>query len=82
MAFTSTDNFIAEVAAGKFWRSDFVKTYVGGTMVAGNWQDLSQSTGNPCQQLLGNIVPNYDFATSYYPWTLGANCHIPLHHIG
>jgi hypothetical protein len=70
MSFTGTDNFISEVAAGKFWRADFVKTYVGGTQVAGNWNDMSQSTGNPCQSLLGNIVPNYDFATSFNPWVL------------
>jgi hypothetical protein len=70
MPYTSTDNVIAELAAGKSWRADFVKTYVGGTQVVGNWNDMSQSTGNPCQSLLGNIVPNYDFATSYYPWVL------------
>lgn len=83
MAFTSIDNFISEVAAGKFWRADFVKTYVGGTQVVGNWNDMSQSTGNPCQYLHGNLVPNYDFATSFNPWVLTTAlwAHTPATHL-
>jgi hypothetical protein len=36
MGFTSIDNFISEVSAGKTWRQDFIKLYAGGTAVAGN----------------------------------------------
>jgi hypothetical protein len=82
MAITNYDDIVQALAAGKTWRSDFVKTYVGGTQVAGNWNDMSQSTGNPCQSLLGNIVPNYDFATSYNPWSVGSNwAYTPATHL-
>jgi hypothetical protein len=82
MAIATYDQLIAALAAGQTWRSDFVKTYVGGTQVVGNWNDMSQSTGNPCQSLLGNIVPNYDFATSFYPWTVGSNwAYTPATHL-
>lgn len=68
MGFTSIDNFISEVSAGKFWRQDFIKLYAGGTAVAGNWYDLQQGNGNPAQYLHGNLVKNYDFVTSQQPW--------------
>jgi hypothetical protein len=73
--FSSMDNFISEVTAGgKFWRQDFFKLYAGGTAVAGNWYDLTQGNGTPCQYLHGNMIQNYDFVAGTTPWIFsGAN---------
>jgi hypothetical protein len=73
MGFTSIDDFISEVTAGKFWRQDFIKLYAGGTAVAGNWYDLTQGNGNPAQYLHGNLVLNADFVTSQQPWQIGSS---------
>lgn len=72
MGFTSIDNFVSEITAGKFWRSEFYKLYAGGTAIAGNWYDLTQGNGVPIQYLHGNLVQNYDFLTSSDPWVLGS----------
>jgi hypothetical protein len=70
--FSSIDNFVSEVTGGKFWRQEFSKLYAGGTAVAGNWYDLTQGNGVPCQYLHGNLVANYDFVTSQFPWVIGS----------
>lgn len=72
MGFSSIDNFISELTGGKYWRQEFSKLYAGGTAIAGNWYDLTQGNGVPCQYLHGNLVVNADFVTSQYPWVVGS----------
>lgn len=77
MGFTSFDDLISEITAGKQFRSDFMKTYTGGTVVAGRWYDLTYQGGMPPIFLHGNLVSNYDFlagaanwlASSGFAWT-------------
>lgn len=71
--FSSIDNFVNEITTGKFLRQEFSKLYAGGTAVAGNWYDLTQGNGTPCQYLHGNLTQNYDFVTSQYPWVIGSS---------
>jgi hypothetical protein len=70
MGYTSYDNMMSELAAGKKWKADFIKLYAGGIAVAGNWYDLTQGNGNPAQYLHGNLVKNADFVTSLQPWEI------------
>jgi hypothetical protein len=72
MGFSSIDDFLSELTSGKFWRQDFYKLYAGGTAIAGNWYDLTQGNGTPCQYAHGNIVRNYDFLSSQDPWVIGS----------
>lgn len=47
MAFTSLDDMVAELAAGKQWRADFFKLSGAAAFVAGNAYDLSLMGGVP-----------------------------------
>ena len=67
--FSSFDEVISELTAGKQWRNDFNKTYTGGTVVAGRWHDLSYFGGTPPIYLHGNLVSNYDFLAGAANWT-------------
>jgi hypothetical protein len=68
MGFSSVDNFISEVGAGKFWRQDFMKLHAPAPAVAGYWWDISQGNGTPAQYLHGNYITNYDFVAGTDPW--------------
>lgn len=73
MGFSSLDDLIASLTAGKSYRADFNKTYTGGTVVAGRWYDLQFQPGTPANQVPGNLVRNWDFQGSANGWTLSAN---------
>lgn len=73
MSFTSIDDIVAEIGAGKFWRQDFVKNYAAtnvyaaGTAAAGRWYDM---TGyDQGQYVHGNYVYNAHFMAGLAGWT-------------
>jgi hypothetical protein len=47
MGFSSIDDMVSEMTAGKTWRQDWNKTSGANAYVAGNWYDLSQFAGIP-----------------------------------
>lgn len=47
MAFTSIDNLVSEIAAGKFWRTDWNKITGAAAYTAGRWYDMSALGGTP-----------------------------------
>lgn len=47
MGFSSLDDLVSELTAGKKWRADFNKTVANGAYVAGAWYDLSILSGSP-----------------------------------
>ena len=47
MAFTSMDEIISEIAAGKFWRTDWNKITGAAAYTAGRWYDMSALAGTP-----------------------------------
>jgi hypothetical protein len=47
VGFSSLDDLITELTAGKRWRADFNKTVANGAYVAGAWYDLSLLAGSP-----------------------------------
>ena len=49
MGFASVDDYVAEVTAGKFWRTDFNKQTLaaGWPATIGRWYDLSTQPGSP-----------------------------------
>jgi hypothetical protein len=47
MGFSSLDDLVTELTAGKRWRADFNKTIANGAYVAGAWYDLSLLSGSP-----------------------------------
>lgn len=49
MAFTSVDNLISEIAAGKFWRADWNKILGTVAYTAGRWYDMSPLNGTPTE---------------------------------
>ena len=81
MGFASFDELISEMSGGKTWRQDFMKTYTGGTVVAGRWYDLTSFGGNPPAYIHGNLISNYDFlagtanwsASTGFTWTAGTH---------
>jgi len=76
MPATSFDDIIAEIAAGKFWRSDWVKNYAatnvyaGGVVVAGRWYDM---TGyDQGQYVHGNYIFNGHQTAGLAGWILSS----------
>jgi hypothetical protein len=49
-----------------------MKTYTGGTVVAGRWYDLTYFGGTPPAFLHGNLASNYDFLAGASNWTFSA----------
>lgn len=47
MGFSSLDDLVNELTAGKRWRADFNKTISNGAFAAGAWYDLSILSGSP-----------------------------------
>ncbi len=47
MAFTSIDDLVSELAAGKYWRQDWNKITGGAAYTAGRWYDMSALNGTP-----------------------------------
>lgn len=47
MGFSSLDDLVSELTAGKRWRADFNKTIANGAYTAGAWYDLSILSGSP-----------------------------------
>lgn len=47
MAFTSMDDMVSEIAAGKFYRADWNKITGASAYAAGRWYDLSALNGTP-----------------------------------
>lgn len=47
MGFTSIDNLVSELAAGKFWRNDWNKITGAAAYTAGRWYDMSALNGTP-----------------------------------
>lgn len=72
MGFASFDELISEMSSGKQWRQDFMKTYTGGTVVAGRWYDLTGFGGFPPNYIHGNLVSNYDFLGGTASWSFSA----------
>jgi hypothetical protein len=73
MGFASFDEIISEMTTGgKQWRQDFMKTYTGGTVVAGRWYDLTSFTGFPANYIHGNLVSNFDFLGGTAQWTFSS----------
>jgi len=72
MAITTFDNLVNAMSSGQSWRSDWQKTFTGGTVVAGRWYDLSYSGGQPSVYIHGNLVSNYDFLAGTANWTFSA----------
>jgi hypothetical protein len=73
MGFASFDELISEMTTGgKQWRQDFMKTYTGGTVVAGRWYDLTGFTGFPADYIHGNLVSNYTFNGGTAQWAFSA----------
>lgn len=73
MGFSSIDDLVAELSAGKKWRSEFCRSTSGiGTVVAGRWYDLAMFPLNSSQAnyLHGNLVSNWDFFSGSGNWTL------------
>jgi hypothetical protein len=80
--FSSMDDLVASITAGKSYRADFNKTYVGGTVVAGRWYDLLYQPGTPSVQQPGNLVRNWDFQGGANGWTLsGGMAYTPATHL-
>jgi hypothetical protein len=72
MGFSSLDDLISEATAGKNYRADWMKTYSGGTVVAGRWYDLTYFGGNPAAYTHGNMVYNGNFDGGAGGWTLSS----------
>lgn len=72
MGFASFDELISELSAGKTWRQDFMKTYTGGTVVAGRWYDLTGFGGFPPDYIHGNLVSNFNFLGGTANWTFSS----------
>jgi hypothetical protein len=72
MAITTFDSLVNAMSSGQNWRSDWQKTYTGGTVVAGRWYDLSYSGGQPSIYIHGNLVSNYDFLAGASNWTFSS----------
>ena len=47
MAWTSVDDMISEISAGKFTRADWNKITGAAAYTAGRWHDLSALNGTP-----------------------------------
>lgn len=73
MSFSSIDDLVAEMAAGKTWRQDYAKTYSAsnvygaGTAAAGRWYDL---TGyGQSEYVHGNYITNAHMTGGLAGWT-------------
>lgn len=73
MAYSSYDDIISKLAAGKACRADWMKILTGvGTMAAGRCYDLTPFQGSPVQYIHGNLASNYDFQGGAANWTLSS----------
>jgi len=68
MAYTSTDDMVSELAAGKAYRSDFFKLSGAAAHVAGNAYDLSLNTGVPVANTYPGTALNAVVPTELTGW--------------
>lgn len=70
MGWSSIDDMVSELTAGKQWRTDWQKILTGiGTVVAGRWYDLTPFPGTPQDYIHGNLTSNYNFLGGAANWT-------------
>jgi len=72
MGFASFDELISEMTGGKQFRQDWMKTFTGGTVVAGRWYDLTGFGGFPADYIHGNLISNFNFLGGTAQWTFSA----------
>lgn len=71
MGWSSVDDVISELTAGKQNRTDWMKILTGiGTVVAGRWYDLASFPGYPSAYIHGNLASNYDLGGGLSDWTV------------
>jgi hypothetical protein len=71
MGWSSNDDMLSELTAGKKWEQDWQKIPTGlGVVVPGRWYDLTMFPGSPPTFIHGNYISNYDFLAGTVGWTL------------
>lgn len=68
MGFSSLDDLVSELTAGKRWRADFNKTIANGAYVAGAWYDLSLLSGSPVANTFTGTALNAQVPTESTGW--------------
>lgn len=68
MGFSSLDDLISEMTAGKTWRADFNKTIANGAYTAGAWYDLSLLSGSPVANTYTGTALNAQVPTESTGW--------------
>lgn len=83
MAYTSADDMTSELAAGKYYRSDFFKLSGAAAHVAGNAYDLSLNTGVPVANTYTGTALNAQVPTDLTGWGMyhGGNVSADTKHI-
>lgn len=68
MGFSSLDDLVSELTAGKRWRADFNKTIANGAYTAGAWYDLSLLSGSPVANTFTGTALNAQVPTESTGW--------------
>ena len=83
MDFSSLDDLVSELTAGKRWRADFNKTVANGAYVAGAWYDLSILSGSPVANTYTGTALTSQVPTETTGWGIyhGGNVSLDTKHL-